>query len=167
MVTTPGLKAGGALGDVTGNGRLDVVAGQKWDCHEAYWYEQPVDPRNPSETHLVNDEFQKYHDQGFGDVDGDGDTEIVAGRNIFHRSGPDGWTAERIAHLWAGRSGTTRHRGLRRRRPPGCRRQGRLGARPHRRLIQRDLTDPFTPGRSAGRGGRTARRARRVPPAPG
>lgn len=155
MATTPKLEAGGVLGDISGNGRLDLVAGQKWDCHEAYWFEQPPNPRDPWETHLITDEFQKYHDQGFGDVDddgdpevvllsqktgvlvyydipddptvepwpatnshvvsddvwdvegvelvdidGDGDTEIVAGRNIFHRNDPDDWERERIAPSW-------------------------------------------------------------------
>jgi len=54
-----------------------VIAGQKWDLHEAYWFEQPADPRGPWETHLITDEYQKYHDQGFGDVDGDGEPEVV------------------------------------------------------------------------------------------
>ncbi|WP_435320887.1 FG-GAP repeat domain-containing protein [Haloarchaeobius sp. TZWSO28] len=77
MATAHGLEAGGVIGDVDGDGRVDVIAGQKWDCHEAYWFRQPTDPRDPWTTHLITDEFQKYHDQAFADVDDDGEPEVV------------------------------------------------------------------------------------------
>lgn len=77
MSTQWGLEAGGVVADVDGDGDRDVIAGQKWDAHEAYWFENPGDPRERWEAHLIMDEYQKYHDQGFGDVDDDGEPEVV------------------------------------------------------------------------------------------
>jgi hypothetical protein len=157
VATVPGLEAGGAFGDVTGDGRLDVLAGGHSGQHEMYWFEQPEDPRDEWETHLICNDFHKYHDQaladvdddgepevvllsqysqvicyydlpedpresnwpranrtvvaaGLGDVegvqvldvDGDGRTELVCGRHVFHRQDEAGteWEAERVAPDW-------------------------------------------------------------------
>ena len=68
---------GATLGDVTGNGRLDLLVGQAIGGNELYWFEQPADPREPWAEHRIGAPFEKYHDLAFADVDGDGDPELV------------------------------------------------------------------------------------------
>jgi len=77
MASAPELEAGGVVIDVNDDGRLDVVAGQQIGGHELYWFECPPDPRQPWTKHLIENRFEKYHDQAVGDVDGDGQPEIL------------------------------------------------------------------------------------------
>lgn len=77
MASAPDLEAGGVVLDVNGDGRLDVVAGQQYDGSDLYWFECPPDARDRWTRHLVEDRFRTYHDQAAGDVDGDGEPEIV------------------------------------------------------------------------------------------
>lgn len=83
IMATTHLEAGGVLFDVNGNGRLDVIAGNPMDTREGQtntqllWFECPQDPRQPWTTHLITDRFKKYHDQAIGDVDGDGEPELL------------------------------------------------------------------------------------------
>ena len=76
VVNVPGLEAGGALADLTGNGRLDVVAGGHAGQHVAYWFEQPENPREEWSICVVCEDYHKYHNQAFADVD-DGEPEVV------------------------------------------------------------------------------------------
>ena len=73
----PELEAGGLLLDLTGNGRLDILIGQQIHGNELYWFEHPDDPRKPWPKHVIEDRFQKYHDQLADDVNGDGHIELI------------------------------------------------------------------------------------------
>ncbi|MAG35396.1 MAG: hypothetical protein CL878_04000 [Dehalococcoidia bacterium] len=77
IASTPHLEAGGVLLDLTGNGRLDIVAGTEHGNRELYWYENPPDPRQRWPHYIIEDRFLKYHDQVVGDVDGDGQPELL------------------------------------------------------------------------------------------
>ena len=68
---------GATLGDVNGNGRLNLIVGQGFGGSDVYWFEQPADPRREWTEHLIADDFSKYHDLVFGDVDNDGRPEVV------------------------------------------------------------------------------------------
>jgi len=54
-----------------------LIVGQGIGRHDIYWFEQPADPRKSWTRRLVASDFNKYHDLAFGDVDNDGDPEIV------------------------------------------------------------------------------------------
>jgi hypothetical protein len=78
VARAPDLSVGGALGDLTGNGRVDLVAGQNLGRRELYWFEQPADPRGRWTRRVVTDDFEKYHDVAVADVDDDGAVEVLA-----------------------------------------------------------------------------------------
>lgn len=73
----PHLDVGATLCDVTGDGRPNVVAGQGLNNTEVFWFDYPADPREPWTPHLVTDTFEKYHDFTVGDINNDGEMELV------------------------------------------------------------------------------------------
>jgi hypothetical protein len=77
MAVAANLEAGGVCLDISGNGRPDVVAGMQYGGNELYWFENPQDPTQLWTQHLIEDRFLKYHDQAVGDIDGDGELEIL------------------------------------------------------------------------------------------
>ena len=77
VIARANLEAGGTVVDVNGDGRLDIVAGQPYYGHELYWFENPPDPTETWTRHVIDNSFQKYHDQAVGDVDGDGELELL------------------------------------------------------------------------------------------
>lgn len=79
MFETPNQKLfGNALADLDGDGRVDLIAAQGFGGSDVYWFEQPEDPRDVWNRHRLFDDFEMHHDVVYGDVDNDGDPEIVA-----------------------------------------------------------------------------------------
>jgi hypothetical protein len=76
-IGTARFEAGGVTLDIAGNGRPDLVAGSDWGHNELWWFENPGDPFENWPMRLIEDGLWKYHDQAVGDVDGDGEDEIV------------------------------------------------------------------------------------------
>lgn len=77
VAVAPQLDVGGAVGDITGDGRPNVVAGQGIHHTDVYWFEIPDDPRKKWKKRLLTNEFEKYHDLAIRDVDDDGNPEVV------------------------------------------------------------------------------------------
>lgn len=80
--------------DLNGDGRLDVVALSNDAAHsELAWYEIPLDPRQPWKQHRIAKGIHGGVDpHGVGDLDGDGDQDVVRGDVWFENRGGKGDT---------------------------------------------------------------------------
>lgn len=98
VARAPELSVGGSLGDITGDGSPDMVAGQNIHRHKLWWFEMPVDPRESWTRRLITDDYEKYHDTAVADVDGDGDNEVVGlsqeSQTVFYYDIPEDPTRE-------------------------------------------------------------------------
>ncbi len=75
--TFPSISVGGVLVDLTGNGRLDLIASTSDRGNHIYWWECPADP---SQRWVRREVFQlpasRTHDLLLADIDGDGRQEL-------------------------------------------------------------------------------------------
>ncbi|MFB6151545.1 MAG: FG-GAP-like repeat-containing protein [Haloarculaceae archaeon] len=91
-----------AFGDVDDDGEPEL-AGLSQGGDAVFYYDVPDDPYDtpwPDETLHVVDEGVSLEGLEIVDVDGDGDTEIVAGPNVYHRVDADTWEREPIVTGW-------------------------------------------------------------------
>lgn len=72
---------GGAFYDLDEDGDQDILFGGAWQSNEIWWWENPYpdyEPSKPWKKYTIRDRGEKgYHNQIFGDFDGDGKTELV------------------------------------------------------------------------------------------
>ncbi len=84
VISRANLEAGGVLIDINRDGRLDLVAGQPYYGHELYWFENPGDTSKLWNRRVIDNSFKKYHDQAVGDIDGDGEDELLVASQLGH-----------------------------------------------------------------------------------
>ena len=75
------IEAGSATHDIDGDGDQDVVFGGDAQNNKVWWWENPAPDFAPDQSwtrHLITETpGNKHHDQIFGDVDGDGQAELL------------------------------------------------------------------------------------------
>ena len=68
-----------ALGDVDGDGDLDLVAGNYGQANRLYLNNGTADPFSGVSGTDITADAMSYLAMALGDVDGDGDLDVVAG----------------------------------------------------------------------------------------
>src|SRR6185503_4480604 len=75
------VEAGGAVGDIDGDGDPDIVFGGDYQSKEVWWWENPFpqfDPEVSWKRHLIKrDGKTQHHDQVFGDFKGNGKPQLA------------------------------------------------------------------------------------------
>ena len=75
------IEAGGCYYDIDDDGDLDILQGGSWATNEVWWWENPYpdyEPLQPWNRYTIKNYGEKqYHDQIFGDFDGDEQPELV------------------------------------------------------------------------------------------
>lgn len=86
--------------DINGDGRMDALANS--DLTGLFWYEIPSDPTQPWTPHLIASSASHQIHGGVspratGDIDGDGDRDVVTGQAWYENVGGKGleWTPHR------------------------------------------------------------------------
>lgn len=75
--TFASISVGGVMVDLTGNGRLDLIASTSDKGNYVYWWECPEDPTQPWERRDVcRLPANRTHDMMLADIDGDGRQEL-------------------------------------------------------------------------------------------
>lgn len=95
------IEAGGAFFDIDGDGYPDIVAGGDWMSNQLFWWKNPG-RQGKNEVwkryEIMSAGNNQYHDQIFGDFDGDGKAELVfwnqGDRTLYLSTIPDDPTIE-------------------------------------------------------------------------
>ncbi len=75
--TFASISVGGVLTDLTGNGRLDLIAATSDKGNYVYWWEYPDDPSAPWRRRTITElPGNRTHDLLVADIDGDGRDEL-------------------------------------------------------------------------------------------
>lgn len=74
------IEAGGAIADIDGDGDLDIVFAGDGSSNAVWWWENPYPDFSSTwqRRYVKNSGSNKYHDQVFGDFDGDGILELAS-----------------------------------------------------------------------------------------
>ena len=76
-----------SAGDLTGNGRLDILMTPAEGKGLVAWYEAPADPTQPEwKEHVLEAQYDHAHASGIADMDNDGQLDIVIAK--MHQATP-------------------------------------------------------------------------------
>lgn len=97
--------------DVNGDGRNDIIVGAAHEYGLA-WLEQKLSDNGQRTfvTHWVETDFGQFHTMAMGDVNGDGQPDLVTGKRLFAHHGRDISCYEPLFAFWYDIQGGKFHR---------------------------------------------------------